>query len=201
MTPNTPSEPMISCRRSGPAADCGARPRSSTPAGVIDPQSADHVVEPAVARRVLARRAGRREAADAWRTRSSAGSVRAKSRARQAVSRPRGPVTPAPNSASPETSSKDVQLVEAAQVQRHRRGEVAADRVESADHAGAAAEGDDGDAVLARSTAGSRRSRRQRRAAAPRRERPGRRSPCAATGPGWTCRLRAAAGRWSSTRQ
>ena len=40
------------------------------------------------------------------------------------------------------------QLVEASQVQRHRCGEVAADRIESADHTGAAAERDDGDAVL-----------------------------------------------------
>ena len=34
MIPNTPSEPISSWRRSGPAADSGARPRSSTPAGV-----------------------------------------------------------------------------------------------------------------------------------------------------------------------
>src|SRR5947209_13364568 len=40
------------------------------------------------------------------------------------------------------------QLVEAPQIQRHRRGEIAPDRVEPADHTGAAAERDDGDAVL-----------------------------------------------------
>ena len=40
------------------------------------------------------------------------------------------------------------QLVEASQIQRHRRGEAAADRIQPPDHTGAAAEWDDGDAVL-----------------------------------------------------
>jgi hypothetical protein len=40
------------------------------------------------------------------------------------------------------------QLVEASQIQRYRCGELAPDRVESADHTGAATERDDGDAVL-----------------------------------------------------
>ena len=40
------------------------------------------------------------------------------------------------------------QLVEAPQIQRHRCRELAADRIEPADHAGAATERDDGDAVL-----------------------------------------------------
>ncbi len=40
------------------------------------------------------------------------------------------------------------QLVEASQIQRHHRAELAAEGIESADHTGSAAERDDGDAVL-----------------------------------------------------
>jgi hypothetical protein len=34
ITPNAPSEPSTSARRSGPAADAGARPTESVPTGV-----------------------------------------------------------------------------------------------------------------------------------------------------------------------
>ena len=59
-----------------------------------------------------------------------------------------GPVTPAPSSASPDTSSSECSWFEPAQVERDHGLEVAADRIEAADHAGAPAERDDGNAVV-----------------------------------------------------
>ncbi len=90
---------------------------------------------------------------------------------------------------------ESVQLIQPTQVQRHDGREGATDRVEAADDAGAAAEGHDGDAPLCAVGAGSWPPRLRRRAAARRPANPGRRSPCGATGPEWTYRLLAAAGR------
>ena len=64
ITPRAPSEPRNSWRRSGPAAERGARPRSIVPARRRHPQPDDHLVEAAVAGGVLAAGAGRGEPAD-----------------------------------------------------------------------------------------------------------------------------------------
>ena len=110
-------------------------------------QPANHVVEPAVARRVLAGRSGRREAAD--------GGVLEALREmpeREAVFAEQAfgvrPGDPGPENGLAGHLVEGDQPVEAAQIKRHHGAELAADRIEPADHAGAAAERDHGDAVL-----------------------------------------------------
>ena len=147
MMPNTPSEPIISWRRSGPAADSGARPRSSTPGRCHRAQPADHVVEPAVTRRVLARRSGRGEAAD----RGELEALREVAEREAAFAEQAFGLRPGDAGAQFGLAGdlvERVQLVEAPQVQRYHGLELAAHGIEPADHAGAAAERDDGDAAL-----------------------------------------------------
>ena len=136
-----------SWRRSGPAADSATRPRSSTPTGVTTRSPQNHVVEPAVTGRVLAGRPGRREAAD--------GGVlealrevpqREAAFAEQAFGIRAGDAGAEFGDAG--HLVERMQLVEAAQIQRDHRAELAAGGIEPADDAGAAAERDDGDAVL-----------------------------------------------------
>ena len=104
MIPNTPSEPISSCRRSGPAADSGARPRSSTPAGVTArsprtmslkrPYPAESWPDDRVAAKppMVAN----------WKLCGKWPSEKPCSPSRRSAC---GPVTPAPSSASPEISS------------------------------------------------------------------------------------------------
>ena len=106
MMPNTPSEPINSWRRSGPAADSGARPRSSTPAGVTArrprtmslkrPYPAESCPDERVAANppIVAN----------WKLCGKCPSEKPRSPSRRSAS---GPVTPAPSSASPETSSRE----------------------------------------------------------------------------------------------
>ncbi len=106
MIPNTPSEPISSCRRSGPAADSGARPRSSTPAGVTArsprtmslnrPYPAEFWPDDRVAAKppMVAN----------WKLCGKWPSENPCSPSRRSAC---GPVTPAPSSASPETSSSE----------------------------------------------------------------------------------------------
>ena len=118
-------------------------------------QAADHVVEPAVSRGVLTRRAGRREAADGGELEALREvAEREAALAEQSLGLRAGDA--GAQFGLPGHLVERVQFVEAAQVQRHHGLEVAADRVEPADHAGAAAERDDRDAAVARRTAGSR---------------------------------------------
>ncbi len=124
------------------------------------PHRADQRVEAAVAARGLAGRAGRGEAADRSRTRRTAGSGRGSGPARPSAASASGPRRPAPRRAVSERRSTSTS-------RRAPRSRLisavvrAAQRLDPADDAGAAAEGDDRDAL--------RRRRRRSPAAAPRR--------------------------------
>jgi hypothetical protein len=117
------------------------------PGGRDHPQPADHVVEPAVACRVLPGRTGRGEAAEAGEFETLRKMAQRKALCAQQFLG-LGPGDTRAELGLAGYLVEGQQLVEASQIQRHHRGEVAADRIEPADHTGATAERDDGDAVL-----------------------------------------------------
>ena len=146
ITPSTPSEPTISSRRAGPAAVCGVSRVSQLAGRGEQADRADQRVEAPVAARGLAGRAGRGEAAD----RRVLEGLREVAEG-QALARRAPPPPPAragrrrgARSASggrPSTSRS------AAEVEADQALVGAAQRLDPADDAGAAAEGDDGDAL------------------------------------------------------
>ena len=103
------------------------------------------------------------------RTRSSAGSGRASGRARRAAARPPGPVVPAANVASCERSSSAARPLMRARSSADRREAAAAQRLDAADDARAAAERDDGDPCSRADREHAARPRRGRRGRRPRR--------------------------------
>ena len=199
MTPKTPSDPISSWRRSGPAADSGAAAQIQRADRGDHPQPADHVVEPAVAGRVLAGRPRRREAADGGEFEALREvPEREAAFAEQAFGVRAGDAGTEHGDAGHFVEGDE--LVEAPQVQRHHRAELAAGGIEAADDVGATAERDDGDAVLGAVAQDRRDVVVGRRASGPRRARPGHRCPCGAAGRGWTCRRRAASRSRSAVR-
>ena len=140
-------------------AQVGPGGRLRGPAEVQDagrgdhPQAADHVVEPAVTGGVLAGGAGRREAADGGEPEALREMAQ-----REAVLAEQSLGVRSGDAGAEFGLAGDlvepVQFVEPAQVQRDDGAELAADRVEPADHAGAAAERHDRDAVVRSSRPG-----------------------------------------------
>ena len=193
MTPKTPSEPQNSSRKIR-AGGRGGRATEIERAGRGDhPHAADHVVEPAVAGGVLAGGPGRGVAADAGEPEALREVAEGEAAlAEQALGLRAGEAGAQFGFAG--DLVEPVQGVEAAQVQGDDGVEVAADRIEAADHAGAAAERHDGDALAASRIRESARPRPRCRAGSPRRGRPGG-SACGAADPASTCRRRTTAGR------
>ena len=111
------------------------------------PQSADHVVEPAVTRGVLTGRAGGGEAPDR-REQETLREVAQREAAFAEQAFGLGPGQAGTQFRLPGHLVEGMQCVESAQVQRDDGLEVTARRVQAADHTGAAAERDDRDAVV-----------------------------------------------------
>ena len=176
ITPRVPSEPRISWRRSGPAADLGARPSFSVPAGVAT-RSPARGHRSGHSRPRPGRSSARRQSRRAWRTRRTAGSGPACSPRRRAAPRPR--VRAGRARAGPAaTPGLRHQRVQPPQVERDQPAKPPLG-AQSADDRGPAAERDDGHAQLASRPAGPPAPPRGSRA---RRPGPARRRPAGAQG-------------------